>query len=65
MEKKPGPVDRGKLFIGLECCRSQTAGLCCNCPYRENLCDTALTEDALAYINYLEEQLIAKADGSE
>lgn len=50
MAKEPCPVDRGKLLIGLECCRSQTAGLCCNCPYWKKLCDTALMEDALAYI---------------
>lgn len=64
MEKKPCPVDRGKLLIGLECCRSQAAGLCCKCPYWKLCCDTALIEDALAYINYLEEQLAAKADAA-
>lgn len=58
------PVDRGKLRIGLECCRIQTAGLCCNCPYWHEDCDTALMDDALAYITYLE-QLYAKADGSD
>lgn len=65
MTNKPCPVDRGKLLIGLECCRSQTAALCCNCPYWKNQCDTELIEDALAYINYLEEQLNAKADTSD
>lgn len=62
MEKKPCPVDRGKLLIGLEFCRRQAEGQCVNCPYWKNLCDIALMEDALAYINYLEELLNAKVD---
>ena len=65
MEKKPCPVDRGKLLIGLECCRTGDAEICRKCPYFSESCDTAVMSDALAYINYLEEQLNAKADGSD
>ena len=65
MEKKPCPVDRGKLLIGLECCRTGDAEVCMECPYFSESCDTAATNDALAYINYLEEQLNAKAVGSD
>ena len=65
MEKKPCPVDRGKLLIGLECCRTGDAEACRKCPYFSERCDTAAMDDALAYINYLEEQLNAKAVGSE
>ncbi len=64
MEKKPCPVDRGKLLIGLECCREQE---CRRCPYDGGTiedCDN-LIFDALAYIYYLEELLNAKADGSD
>ena len=35
------------------------------CPYFSESCDTAVMSDALAYIYYLEEQLNAKADGSD
>ena len=65
MEKKPCPVDREKLLIGLECCRTSDAEICRKCPYFSEGCDTAAMSDALAYINYLEEQLNAKADGSD
>ena len=84
MEKKPCPVDRGKLLIGLECCRTGDAEVCMECPYFSESCDTAVMSevcmecpyfsescdtavmsDALAYIYYLEEQLNAKADGSD
>ena len=65
MEKKPCPVDRGKLLIGLECCRTGDAEICRKCPYFSESCDTAVMSDALAYIYYLEEQLNAKADGSD
>lgn len=65
MEKKPCPVDRGKLLIGLECCRTGNSEVCRQCPYFSESCDTAAMDDALAYINYLEEQLNAKAVGSE
>ena len=62
MEKKPCPVDRGKLLIGLECCR---VWYCpeIKCPYCEAECATSLSGDALAYINYME-QLNAKADAA-
>lgn len=65
MGKKPCPVDRGRLIIGLECCRTGDAEVCMECPYFSESCDTAVMSDALAYINYLEEQLNAKADGSD
>ena len=65
MPTKPCPVDRGKLLIGLECCRTGDAEACWKCPYFSESCDTAVMNDALAYINYLEEQLNAKSDGSE
>lgn len=65
MPTKPCPVDRGKLLIGLECCRTGNAEICRKCPYFSESCDTAAMNDALAYINYLEEQLNAKAVGSE
>lgn len=65
MEKKPCPVDRGKLLIGLACCRIGNAEVCRECPYFSENCDTALMYDALAYIYYLEEQLNAKAGGSD
>ena len=65
MPTKPCPVDRGKLLIGLECCRTGDAEICRKCPYFSESCDTAVMNDALAYINYLEEQLNAKSDGSE
>lgn len=61
MEKKPCPVDRGKLLIALECCRRP---VCPECPYRYSGRDRQAT-DALSYINYLEELLNAKADGSD
>lgn len=56
MEEKKCPVDRGKLLIGLECCREQ---VCRNCPYEGRSvedCDHLL-RDALAYIGYLEDRL--------
>ena len=65
MEKKPCPVDRGKLLIGLECCRTGDAEVCRKCQYFSESCDPAVTSDALAYIYYLEEQLNAKAGGSD
>ena len=65
MERKPCPVDRGKLLIGLECCRTGDAEICRKCPYFSESCDTAVMNDALAYINYLEERLNAKAVGSD
>ena len=64
MEKKPCPVDRGKLLIGLECCRTGNSEVCRKCPYFSGYCDTALMDDALAYIYYLEEQLAEKADAA-
>lgn len=56
MEEKKCPVDRGKLLIGLECCRAAECGYC---PYRSVLRDNcdAVALDALAYIGYLEEKL--------
>ena len=65
MQTKPCPVDRGRLLIGLECCRTGDAEVCRKCPYFSESCDTALMDDALAYINHLEEQLNAKAVGSD
>lgn len=57
-EKKPCPVDRGKLLIGLEVCRSGKESLCPNCPYSIHgwKCTRRITKDALAYIYWLEEQ---------
>lgn len=63
MAKKPCPVDRGKLLIGLEICRQQA--VCKGCPYEYKGCEADLSDDALSYILYLEEQLNAKADRSE
>lgn len=57
MEEKKCPVDRGKMLIGLECCRTSMAENCRECPYFKSGCDTELMDDALAYIYYLEEQL--------
>ena len=65
MEKKPCPVDRGKLLIGLECCRTGDVEVCMECPYFSESCDTDEMSDALAYIYYLEAQLNAKAGGSD
>lgn len=56
-EAKKSPVDRGKLLIGLECCRIGWAENCRACPYSISSCDTELMDDALAYICYLEERL--------
>lgn len=61
-EKKPCPVDRGKLLIGLECCRRSDPERCEDCPYNCNFiadhyCGGALTEDALAYIGWQEDML--------
>ena len=53
MEEKKCPVDRGKLLIGLECCRRS---VCQEYPYRYSGCARQAT-DALAYILYLEERL--------
>ena len=68
MEKKPCPVDRRGTLVGLAFC-SNTAILdsCSNCPYhnKARTCIRYLANDALEYIRYLEEQLNAKADGSE
>lgn len=68
MEKKPCPVDRGKLLIGLNLCRNHNElDVCWDCPYEDGgpHCDHYLQNDALMYINYLEEQLNAKAGGSD
>lgn len=65
MEKKPCPVDRGKLLIGLELCKNyDELDSCCSCPYADDgyNCDHHLQNDALAYIYYIEERLAAKAD---
>ena len=64
MEKKPCPVDRGKLMTGLLICSNSDIG-CYGCPYDKGLCATDRAKDALDYIHYLEEQLNAKASGSE
>lgn len=56
-ERKKCPVDRGKLLIGLECCRIGWAENCKACPYFNSRCDTKLMDDALAYIGWLEEKL--------
>lgn len=53
---KPCPVDRGKLLIGLECCRIGNP-LCAQCPYCEGCQCEALPFDALAYIGWLEERV--------
>lgn len=57
MEEKKCPVDRGKLLIGLECCRRGTVEACRKCPYWEDDCNETLRSEELAYINYLEAQL--------
>lgn len=64
MEKKPCPIDRGKLLIGLECCREYNLDYCLRCQYIElgSTCFSHAAKDALAYICYLEELLNAKAD---
>ena len=56
MEEKKCPVDRGKLLIGLECCRAYECG---SCPYHYGALEGCnhLNIDALAYIGYMEEQL--------
>ncbi len=63
-EKKPS-VDRGKLLIGLECCRMDK---CESCPYSllksisgHPECNQA-AEDTLAYIGWLEEKLEGKVN---
>lgn len=58
MSEKKCPVDRGKLMIGMECCRR---GACYECPYygESGGCKNEST-DALAYIGWLEEQLGVK-----
>lgn len=55
-ERKKCPVDRGKLLIGLECCRRGLEGNCMECPYFKT-CDKEMLNDALAYIGWLEEKL--------
>ena len=69
MEKKPCPVDRGKLLIGLECCLADPSpiGVCVrHCPYGlDTECTETVRKESLTYIYYLEEQLNAKADGSD
>ena len=65
MPSKSYSGDREKLLIGLECCRTSDADVCRKCPYFSEGCDTAAMSDALAYINYLEERLNAKAVGSD
>ena len=67
MEKKPCPVDRGKLLIGLECCRDSLSLHCFGCcPYSNvsGSCLHSINSDTLAYINHLEEQLAEKADAA-
>lgn len=54
MEEKKCPVDRGKILIALECCREQ---MCNKCPYGDFMPCVKESEDALAYIYWLEEQL--------
>lgn len=58
MEKtsKQPPVDRGKLLIGLECCRDAECG---HCPYDSETFENCnkVAFDALAYIGYLEERI--------
>lgn len=58
MEKtnKQPPVDRGKLLIGLECCRDAECGHCPYCIETFDNCDK-VAFDALAYIGFLEQQL--------
>ena len=58
MEKqnKQPPVDRGKLLIGLECCRNIECNACPYFAHCHGICDQ-ITHDSLAYICYLEEQL--------
>lgn len=56
-EQKKCPVDRGKVLIGLECCRFERGEKCMACPYYESHCDLKLIEDATAYIGWLEEQM--------
>ena len=63
MEKKPCPVDRGKLKTALECCSLDCTG-CYKCPYPIDGCAVKLPMDALSYINYLEGMLNAKADAA-
>ena len=60
MEEKKCPVDRWKLLIGLECCRTGDAEVCRKCPYFSESCDTAVMSDALAYIEQLEAGLDGK-----
>ena len=61
-EKKKCPMDRGKLLIGLECCRKK--GKCKECPYRsEDICFDRIAFDALAYIGWLEELLEGVDEG--
>ena len=57
MEEKKCPVDRGKLLLALKCCQGGDSEICQKCPYSSPDCDVHLSGDALAYINYLEDQL--------
>ena len=63
MENKKLPVDRGKLLIGLECCREQE---CNYCPYDDGTSESCdkVAFDSLSYICYLEEQLKEARDGT-
>lgn len=58
-EKKPCPVDRGKLLISLEICNEKFRD-CAGCLYRKKngsrICLSDMNRDALAYICWLEEQ---------
>lgn len=60
MAEKKCPVDRGKLLIGLECCRGIEHVECRWCPYLHPAskstsgCIGDLETDALAYIGWLE-----------
>lgn len=60
VEKKPCPVEREKLLIGLEFCREKDPEKCPDCPYYpiRNYCGGVLAGDALAYIGWLEEMEI-------
>ena len=63
MEKKSCPVDRGNLLICMEYCSDNTVSGCNPCSYKNDcICINHILKDALAYINYLEELLNAKAD---
>ena len=69
MEQKPCPVDRKRLLVGLSTCSNAATILdtCPGCPYKNKArtCIVHVTNDALEYICYLEEQLNAKAVRSD